>query len=82
MVGSYTLHNVPYCEICLDDVCYLAEILDAPNFPTQAEAKAVFRQHLYDHPNKLKKYNTRNIIFDISLAFKYERKFHVTNISP
>jgi len=81
MASSYILHNKNYCEICLDDICYLAEILNVPNFPTRDEAKELFRKFLYDHPNKLKKYNTRNILFEIAMAFKYNRKFHVTNKS-
>ncbi len=70
MAGSYTLHGSQYCWQCLDDVCYLAEILGAPNFPSHNTAKGFITFMEKQQENKIKKYAAKNILFDLDCIFR------------
>ncbi len=70
MPGAYNLHGIQYCWQCLDDVCYLAEILGANNFPSRELAKGFIAVVELRHENKTKKYDGKNLLFELDCIFR------------
>lgn len=70
MAGSYTLHGAQYCWQCLDDVCYLAEILGAPDFPSRESVKNFINYAELKHENKTYRYYAKNVLFELDCIFR------------